>query len=87
MRKESYSTEPTALDPLVFEKLVPPDHALRRVKQCFRFVSVKFLPHVTSAVKITPVGNQLAARQSLLRGSLQGNLIAQEKEKGSGLAL
>ena len=30
-----------------------------------------------SAVKITPVGNQLAARESLLRGSLQGNLIAQ----------
>ena len=34
MRKESYSTDPTELDPRVFEKLVPPEHARRWVKQC-----------------------------------------------------
>jgi transposase len=34
MLKESYYTEPTEMDTLIFEKLVPPDHYLRRVKQC-----------------------------------------------------
>jgi len=37
MLKEHYSTEPTALDTLVFEKLVPPDHCLRRVTQGLDF--------------------------------------------------
>jgi len=37
MLKESYYTEPTKMDTLVFEKLVPPDHYLRRVKQCLDF--------------------------------------------------
>ena len=37
MLKESYSTEPTEIDTLVFEKLVPPDHSLRRVKQLIDF--------------------------------------------------
>src|SRR5437867_1253273 len=37
MLKESYYTEPTEMDTLVFEKLVPPDHYLRRVKQCIDF--------------------------------------------------
>ena len=36
MLKESYYTEPTELDTLVFEKLVPPDHYLRRVKPVHR---------------------------------------------------
>jgi hypothetical protein len=33
MLKESYDTEPTERDLWVFEKLIPPDHSLRRVKQ------------------------------------------------------
>ena len=33
MLKERYSTVPTEMDTLIFEKLVPPDHYLRRVKQ------------------------------------------------------
>ena len=37
MLKESYDTEPTEMDTLVFAKLVPPDHYLRRVKQCIDF--------------------------------------------------
>ena len=37
MLKESYYTEPTEIDTLVFEKLVPPDHYLRRVKQLIDF--------------------------------------------------
>src|SRR5216684_3324249 len=37
MLKESYYTEPTEMDTLVFAKLVPPDHYLRRVKQCIDF--------------------------------------------------
>ena len=37
MLKESYYTEPTEMDTLIFEKLVPPDHYLRRVKQCLDF--------------------------------------------------
>jgi len=37
MLKESYYTEPTEMDTLVFEKLVPPDHYLRRVKQLIDF--------------------------------------------------
>lgn len=32
MLKEKYDTEPTEIDILVFAKLVPPDHDLRRVK-------------------------------------------------------
>ncbi len=37
MLKESYYTEPTELDTLVFAKLVPPDHYLRQVKQSIDF--------------------------------------------------
>lgn len=37
MLKENYDTEPTEIDTLVFEKLVPPDHSLRRVKQLIDF--------------------------------------------------
>ena len=33
MLKENSYTEPTEIDTLVFAKLVPPDHYLRRVKQ------------------------------------------------------
>ena len=37
MLQESYDTEPTELDTLVFEKLVPPDHSLRQGKQAIDF--------------------------------------------------
>ncbi len=37
MLKDNYYTEPTEIDTLVFEKLVPPDHYLRRVKQLSDF--------------------------------------------------
>jgi len=37
MLKENYDTKPTEIDTLVFEKLVPPDHSLRRVKQLIDF--------------------------------------------------
>jgi transposase len=37
MLKENYYTEPTEIDTLVFEKLVPPDHYLRRVKHLIDF--------------------------------------------------
>jgi transposase len=37
MLKDTYYTEPTEVDQLVFAKLVPPDHYLRRVKQCIDF--------------------------------------------------
>ena len=37
MLKKSYYTEPTEIDILVFEKLIPPDHYLRRVKQLIDF--------------------------------------------------
>lgn len=37
MLQESYYTEPTEVDTLVFEKLVPPDHYLRQVKQSIDF--------------------------------------------------
>jgi transposase len=37
MLKESYYTEPTEIDQLVFEKLVPPEHYLRQVKRCIDF--------------------------------------------------
>jgi transposase len=37
MLKERYYTGPTEMDTLIFEKLVPPDHYLRRVKQCVDF--------------------------------------------------
>ena len=37
MLKERYYTVPTEMDTLIFEKLVPPDHYLRRVKQCVDF--------------------------------------------------
>ena len=33
MLKERYDTEPTEMDTLVFDTLVPPDHYLRRVKR------------------------------------------------------
>ena len=37
MLKEDYYTEPTEIDTLVFAKLIPPDHSLRRVKQLIDF--------------------------------------------------
>lgn len=37
MLKDSYYTEPTEVDKLVFEKLVPPDHLLRKVKSIIDF--------------------------------------------------
>jgi len=37
MLKEDYYTEPTEIDTLVFAKLIPPDHYLRRVKQLIDF--------------------------------------------------
>lgn len=37
MLKDNYYTEPTEIDTLVFAKLVPPDHYLRRVKQLIDF--------------------------------------------------
>jgi transposase len=37
MLKDTYYTEPTEVDQWVFEKLVPPDHYLRRVKQVIDF--------------------------------------------------
>jgi transposase len=37
MLKDTYYTEPTEVDQVVFEKLVPPDHSLRRVKQVIDF--------------------------------------------------
>jgi transposase len=43
MLKENYYTEPTEIDTLVFEKLVPPDHYLRRVKQLIDFARLRDL--------------------------------------------
>lgn len=43
MLKENYYTEPTEVDQLVFDKLVPPDHYLRRVKQLIDFESFRDL--------------------------------------------
>jgi len=37
MLKENYDTEPTEIDTLVFEKLVPPEHYLRQVKRLIDF--------------------------------------------------
>ena len=37
MLKPNYYTEPTELDQLIFEKLVPPDHYLRKVKTAIDF--------------------------------------------------
>ena len=37
MLKDNYYMEPTEVDQLVFAKLVPPDHYLRRVKQLLDF--------------------------------------------------
>jgi transposase len=37
MLKDDYDTEPTEIDILVFENLVPPDHYLRRVKHLIAF--------------------------------------------------
>jgi transposase len=37
MLKPNYYTEPTELDTLVFEKLVPQDHYLRQLKQIIDF--------------------------------------------------
>ena len=43
MLKNTYYTEPTEVDQLVFAKLVPPDHDLRRVKQLIDFERVRDL--------------------------------------------
>ena len=43
MLKEDYYTEPTEIDTLVFETLVPPDHYLRRVKQLIDFARFRDL--------------------------------------------
>jgi hypothetical protein len=37
MLKERYDTEPTEMDTLVFDTLVPPDHDLRQVKRLIDF--------------------------------------------------
>jgi transposase len=37
MLKESYDTEPTEVDQLIFAKLVPPEHYLRHVKRLIDF--------------------------------------------------
>lgn len=41
MLKDSYYIEPTDLDRLIFEKLVPPDHYLRQVKAVVEFESLR----------------------------------------------
>src|SRR5215210_1306716 len=41
MLKTDYYTPPSALDLIVFEKLVPPDHYLRRVKELINFNPVR----------------------------------------------
>jgi transposase len=41
MLKTDYYTPPSALDLIVFEKLVPPDHYLRRVKELIHFDPVR----------------------------------------------
>ena len=41
MLKANYYTEPSELDTLVFEKLVPPDHYLRQVKQVIDFEALR----------------------------------------------
>src|SRR6266478_2174850 len=43
MLKENYDTKPTEIDTLVFEKLVPPDHSLRRVKPLIDFARFRDL--------------------------------------------
>ena len=43
MLKENYDTEPTEIDTLVFAKLVPPEHYLRRVKQLIDFARFRDL--------------------------------------------
>jgi transposase len=43
MLKENYYIEPTDVDQLVFDKLIPPDHYLRRVKQLIDFESFREL--------------------------------------------
>ena len=43
MLKENYYTEPTELDILVFDKLVPPEHYLRRVKRLIDFERLRDL--------------------------------------------
>jgi transposase len=43
MLKENYYTEPTEIDRLVFDKLVPPEHYLRRVKQLIDFTRFRDL--------------------------------------------
>ena len=49
MLQEDYYTEPTEIDTLVFAKLIPPDHYLRRVKQLIDFERFgTWLPTVTA---------------------------------------
>jgi transposase len=43
MLKESDDTEPTEIDTLVFDVLVPPDHYLRRVKRLIDFEQLRDL--------------------------------------------
>ena len=43
MLKDTYYTDPTEVDQLVFAKLVPPDHYLRRVKQVLDFERLRTL--------------------------------------------
>src|SRR5438093_11073209 len=43
MLKDNYDTEPPEIDTLVFEKRVPPDHSLRRVKQLIDFARFRDL--------------------------------------------
>src|SRR2546426_12043926 len=43
MLKESYYTDPTEMDLLVFEKLVPPEHSLRQGKRLIDFERLRDL--------------------------------------------
>jgi len=43
MLREDYYSEPTAIDRLIFEKLVPPDHYLRQVKTLIDFEALREL--------------------------------------------
>ncbi len=41
MLQKHYYTEPTDLDRIVFDKLIPEDHDLRQVKACIDFSFVR----------------------------------------------
>ena len=43
MLKSDYDTPPSPVDLIIFEKLVPPDHYLRRVKELLDFAPLRKL--------------------------------------------